>query len=165
MIIFSTNKIFSGKQFQKKWRGIKMLSLLAIIYLFGINCSFAKSSSLPKPVFYKNALTDTVRGRIVDDARNPIPGVTVQVKGSTGGTLTDNNGRFKIIAQVGQTLVFRYLGYETKEQVIGSNATLDITLREDSKNLDEIVVVGYGTQKRVNVIGSIGQLDAKDLES
>lgn len=165
MKIFYTSKFLYNKLLQRKWRNVKLMFLSTIIYFLGINGIWAKVNTLPNVGFSKTSQADSVNGRIVDDAKNPMPGVSVQIKGSSGGTLTDNSGRFKISASLGQTLIFKFLGYESREVIIQNFSTLNITLKEDLKSLDEIVVVGYGTQKKVNVIGSIGQLDGKDLES
>ena len=107
----------------------------------------------------------TISGTIVDDAGIPLIGANVMVKGTTTGTITDLDGKFSLEAAQGQVLVFTYIGYETYEVKVGSGNTLNVTLKEDSKALEEVVVVGYGLQKKVNVIGSVASVDSKKLES
>ncbi|RDI52430.1 SusC/RagA family TonB-linked outer membrane protein [Flavobacterium glaciei] len=97
----------------------------------------------------------------------PIPGVNVQVKNSTIGTATDMNGRFSLKnVTSGATLIFSYLGYKNLEyKVISNNSALSITLQEDSKLLDEVVVIGYGSQKKREVTGAVSVVDSKTLEA
>ena len=89
---------------------------------------------------------NTISGIVADIHGEPIIGATVMVKGSNNGTITDIDGRFELSGATG-TLVVSYIGYGTQEIKIGSKKSFHIVLQEDSKNLDEVVVVGYGTQK------------------
>ncbi|MBB5396118.1 TonB-dependent receptor [Mucilaginibacter sp. AK015] len=84
----------------------------------------------------------------VSDEQGTLPGVSVSLKGTTTGTITNVDGKFFINAKVGQTLVFSFIGYNTKEVVIGSDGPLNVKLITSSSNLNEVVVVGYGTQKK-----------------
>lgn len=108
-------------------------------------------------------------GGIVKEAGSglPIPGVNVQVKNSTIGTSTDMDGRFSLKGvSAGSTLVFTYLGFKSSEYKVVSNTnTLSISLQEDSKLLDEVVVIGYGTQKKREVTGAVSVVDSKTLEA
>ena len=108
-------------------------------------------------------------GGVVKEAVSglPIPGVNVQVKNSTTGTATDINGRFSLKGiSAGATLVFTYLGYKNLEyKVVSNNSALSISLQEDSKMLDEVVVIGYGSQKKREVTGAVSVVDSKTLEA
>ncbi|MDI6049941.1 TonB-dependent receptor [Flavobacterium sp. XS2P24] len=97
----------------------------------------------------------------------PIPGVNVQVKNSTIGTATDMDGRFSLKGvSSGATLIFSYLGFKNFEYKVVSNiSTLSISLQEDSKVLDEVVVIGYGSQKKREVTGAVSVVDSKTLEA
>nr|WP_315207790.1 TonB-dependent receptor [uncultured Flavobacterium sp.] len=97
----------------------------------------------------------------------PIPGVNVQVKNSTIGTATDMDGRFSLKGvSSGSTLIFSYLGYKNLEyKVVSNNSALSISLQEDSKVLDEVVVIGYGSQKKREVTGAVSVVDSKTLEA
>ena len=97
----------------------------------------------------------------------PIPGVNVQVKNSTIGTATDMDGRFSLKGVTsGATLIFSYLGYKNLEyKVVSNNSVLSISLQEDSKVLDEVVVIGYGSQKKREVTGAVSVVDSKTLEA
>ncbi|TDE06991.1 SusC/RagA family TonB-linked outer membrane protein [Flavobacterium sandaracinum] len=107
-------------------------------------------------------------GGVVKEAGSglPIPGVNIQVKNSTIGTSTDMDGRFSLKGVAADaTLVFTYIGFKNREyKVVASNSALSISLEEDSKVLDEVVVIGYGTQKRREVTGAVSVVDSKTLE-
>lgn len=108
----------------------------------------------------------TVSGRVVDDTGSPMPGVNVVVKGTTVGTTTDIDGRYSISVEDGNAvLVFSFIGYETQEVTVGSQSVINITLVTDIKTLSEVVVVGYGTQKRSSVTGAIASVSAKELSA
>ncbi len=106
-----------------------------------------------------------ITGTVVDASGIPVIGANIMVKGTTNGTITDMDGRFSLEVPAGATLEVSYIGYETQIIPVNNQSTLAITLTEDSRNLEEVVVVGFGTQKKVNVIGSIAQIDAEKLEN
>ena len=89
-------------------------------------------------------------GTIVDATGTPIIGANVAVKGTTNGTITDMEGRFSLEVELGATLEISYIGYLTQTIKVNSKDNLSIILKEDTKALEEVVVVGYGTQKKVN---------------
>lgn len=102
---------------------------------------------------------------VVSDAFGPIAGANVVVKGTTNGTITDMDGRFSLDASKGAKLQISYIGYITKELTVDTKTDYVIELVEDSQALEEVVVVGYGTEKKVNVIGSIAQIGSEKLEN
>lgn len=106
-----------------------------------------------------------VSGIVVDPQGEPIIGAAVQVKGTTTGTITDFDGNFTIDAAKNATLVVSYLGYTSQEIPLQGKTTVKVTLKEDTQNLDEVVVVGYGTQKKVNLTGAVGVASAEAIES
>ncbi|MFR3488003.1 MAG: SusC/RagA family TonB-linked outer membrane protein [Alistipes ihumii] len=97
-------------------------------------------------------------------AGEPLVGVTVMVKNTTTGTTTDALGHFQLSAEPGATLVFSYLGYNTQEVAVGNKTSLKVVLQDDSQNIDEVVVVAYGTQKKASVTGSISTVQSKELK-
>ncbi len=106
-----------------------------------------------------------ISGQITDEKGNPLPGVSIHVKGTTQGTSTDDKGRFKLSVPSNSTLVISYIGYQTREVKVGaSNQVLNIELSSASSQLNQLVVVGYGTQKKSDVTGSVATLDEKRLE-
>ena len=104
----------------------------------------------------------SVTGKIVDSSGQPLSGVTVHVKNTNRSVATDSQGQFNIEASVGQSLVISYLGASDKEVVV-SREFMQITLEVDQKGLDEVVVVGYGTQKKGNVTAAIATIQSKDI--
>ncbi|MBB4035262.1 TonB-linked SusC/RagA family outer membrane protein [Dysgonomonas hofstadii] len=100
-----------------------------------------------------------IKGKIVDSKGEPLIGVSVVVKGTTQGTLTDVDGNYTINAASDDILEFRYIGFSTVTRRVGTNKTINITMQEDSKVMDEVVVVGYGAQKKENLTGAVFSVD------
>ncbi|MBB5634495.1 TonB-linked SusC/RagA family outer membrane protein [Pedobacter cryoconitis] len=111
------------------------------------------------------AQSKVISGTVTDEQQLPIPGVSIQVKGTAKSTQTDGNGQYKIQADGKAGIVFTAIGFTTQILSAGSNGILNVNLRATSTGLNEVVVVGYGTQKKVNVIGSIATINAKSLEN
>lgn len=110
-----------------------------------------------------NVITGTV---VTATDKTPLPGVTVAVKGQSKGTVTDADGKFSISAEPADVLVFSFIGMETKEISVGNSQTFSVELTEGFQNLQEVVVVGYGTQKKANLTGAVSNVDvSKTLES
>jgi iron complex outermembrane receptor protein len=106
----------------------------------------------------------TVSGTVTDQANAmPLPGVNVLVKGTTTGTSTDFDGNYTLNANNGDTIVFSYLGFVTQEVVYNGQLTIDIALAEDAAQLDEVVLVGYGTTTAKDATGSVESVTAKDF--
>ncbi|UOR04950.1 TonB-dependent receptor [Hymenobacter aerilatus] len=114
------------------------------------------------------ALVDqTITGRVTDDKGQPLPGATVVVKGTTIGAGTDADGRFSLVvptASQNGTLLISSIGFTSQEFPLGSRTTFDVRLATDTKALEEVVVVGYGTQKRSDVTGSVVSVPQDRLE-
>lgn len=106
-----------------------------------------------------------IRGRVTDEAGNPLIGVTVLVKGTTQGAKTDNEGRFTLEAPENAIVEFTYVGYEAQQMKAREGATFNISLKANSSGLNEVVVVGYGKQKRANLSGAVDAISGKELES
>ncbi|MDD2256052.1 MAG: SusC/RagA family TonB-linked outer membrane protein [Bacteroidales bacterium] len=100
----------------------------------------------------------TLSGKVVDTSGEPIIGASIQVKGTSTGTVTNLAGAFSIQARPTQVLLVSYLGYITQEVSVGNRSFLEIQLLEDVELLDEVVVVGYGTQKKTTVTGAVAQV-------
>lgn len=109
---------------------------------------------------------NVVRGTVTDVNGNPLPGVTVSIKGTTKGTTTDINGNY-ILNDVGagSTLLVSFIGYQSQEIVVGDRAQVNISLKEGVFYLDEVVVVGYGVQKKSVVTGAISGTYSKDIQN
>jgi TonB-linked SusC/RagA family outer membrane protein len=106
-----------------------------------------------------------VRGRVTTPDSEPLPGVNVVVKGTTTGTTTDMNGDYNIMVNESAVLVFSYIGYLTKEFPVRNESVLDVTLEEDLAQLKEVVVVGFGTQSKRDVTGSIASVKMEDVKN
>lgn len=104
-----------------------------------------------------------IAGTVIDEYGEPLIGVNVSVEGTNNGTITDGSGHFSIAASQGETLLISYIGYTTRRIKIGNTTTIDIELREDTQALEEVVVVGYGTQKKVNLSGSVASVKISDM--
>ena len=100
----------------------------------------------------------TITGTIVDPSGMPVIGANVMVKGTTNGTITDMDGKFSLEVASGATLMVSYIGFANQEIKVSNQTNLSIALKEDAEALDELVVVGYGTQKKINLTGSIGTI-------
>ncbi len=126
---------------------IKFLFLSIVVALLSIQASFGQQ----------------VSGTVTDTEGIPLPGATVVVKGTTTGTTADFDGNYSITAPSDGTLVFSYIGYKRTEVLVDGRSTVNISLEEDSALLDEVVVVGYGTQKKGEVTAAIASVEAEQL--
>ena len=105
----------------------------------------------------------TVTGTIVDETGEPMIGVSVLVKGTTTGTVTDFDGKFSLSAAPNSILVISYIGYQTQEIKVGNQNNLSIALKPDNQVLDEVVVVGYGTVKKRDLTGAVASVKSEDI--
>ena len=113
-----------------------------------------------------HAQNKTINGQVSSNDEGPLPGVNILVKETTIGTVTDINGNYSITVPDGQNvLVFSSIGYTSEEVEIGEQSTVDVTLQPDIQSLSEVVVVGYGTQKRANVTGAVSSIKAEDINN
>ncbi len=126
----------------------KIITFIAVFVLF----------QLQQQVF---AQERTVTGTVLSSDNTPVSGASVVAKGTTNGTQTDASGRFSIRASKGQVLEISYVGFETRQVTVGDADNINITLSPVDKSMDEIVIVGYGTQKRGDVTGAVSTLDVK----
>ena len=111
-----------------------------------------------------NIVAKAITGKVTSATDNePLIGATVQVEGSKSGTVTDFDGNYTINANDGQTLVFSYLGYVTKKVKVSGNV-INVELAEDGKSLEEVVVIGYGVQKKKLVTGATTQMKGESIQ-
>ncbi|WP_114781867.1 SusC/RagA family TonB-linked outer membrane protein [Botryobacter ruber] len=109
-------------------------------------------------------LAQDVRGKVVDDKGDGLPGVTVLVKGTGNGTVTDIEGNYSLAAREDAVLVFTFVGYNAQEVPVGKRALINVTLTPDQKQLEEVVVTGYRTQARGTVTGSVAAVNSKEFQ-
>lgn len=136
-------------------KAISTICLIMAYLLFVVPKSDAQTSGF------------TISGIVSSDSpQETLPGVSVFLKGSKIGTTTDTKGQYKItIPEMKGTLVFSFIGFQTQEVIINQRTTLNITLSSGAEALDEVLVVGYGTQKRKDVTGSIASVSADDIKN
>ena len=106
-----------------------------------------------------------LKGTVVDSNGEPLIGVNVSVKGTTIGIITDMDGNYALEVPANSTLVFSYIGYRSQEIPVGNQTSVNVTLIEDTQKIDEVVVVGYGVQKKVTVTGSVASLKGEELKA
>lgn len=137
--------------------------LFVVISLAGVT---KVKASEPLSIAGGSPLAVTVTGVVRDNANQPVPGVNVVEKGTTNGTTTDVSGRFSLNVQgESSILVFSFIGYATQEVTVGNQTNFTISLQEDVKALQEVVVVGYGTQEKVNLTGAVGVASGEVLQN
>ncbi len=105
----------------------------------------------------------TITGTVTDQEGVPLPGVNVLVKGTTSGTQTDFDGKYSIMADTGAIMLFSYLGQKTVQKTVGSSSTINVQMEEDASQLDEVIVVGYGTQSKRTLTDNISKLTSDDI--
>ncbi len=133
-------------------RKLYVILILTVLNLFNSYALFAQGIS--------------VSGIVKDKTGNSIPGVSVVEKGTSNGTVTDLNGNYKIAVKGSSSaLIYSFIGLKSKEIEVGNNRKLDVVLEEEFVGVDEVVVVGYGTQKRANITGSVASISPEAIKS
>lgn len=125
-------------------------------------------SAVEEPLASQNSVAQIgqqkrITGVVTDQSGIPILGANILVKGTTNGTITDMEGRFSLSLNEGDVLQVLYIGYNTKMVTVGNQTTLQIQLSEDSKALEEVVVVGYGTQRKSDITSAVSVVDMKNI--
>ncbi|SEK21168.1 TonB-linked outer membrane protein, SusC/RagA family [Parapedobacter koreensis] len=141
-------------------------SFLPLVAVLLASPVYGKGYADPADVLPNEIVQQTIVGTVTSTADNaPLSGVSVTVKETSRGAATDDNGRYTITAAVGEILVFSYLGYVSQEIVVGQNAIINVQLADDAESLEEVVVVGYGTQKRKEVTSAVATVRAEDFNA
>ena len=107
----------------------------------------------------------TVKGQVKDDAGEPLALVSIAEKGTSNGTVTDLDGNYSISVPSNATLQFSFMGYTTVTEQVNGRTTINVTLSEDAELLEEIVVIGYGVQKKSDLTGAVASVRADDLKN
>lgn len=164
-IAYNTSQLDVNKQVVLNQKNQDVLQILSDL-LKGTNCVYQVNDNYIVITLKDDEKVKKIKGTIKDSAGEPIIGANVILKGdATVGSITDIDGNFDLSVPSNATLQVSYIGYNTQDVPVGNKSFLNITLKEDTETLDEVVVVGYGSQKKVNVIGSIASVDSKALES
>lgn len=167
-------KIYQNSKNRKvyKYKGIGRATRLAVILIlfFSVRLYADKDPSEKdgragntSSLWAFEALAKDITGVVKDDAGEPIPGASVKIKGTTAGTATDVEGKFRIRAERGAVLVFSFLGSETKEVIVRDNQVINVTLKTLQTSLNEVVVNGYTSQRRSDVTAAISTVSSKEL--
>src|SRR5690606_25371486 len=130
---------------------------LVFFFLLSLNPSIAQVTNEDAKV--------NISGTVSDQNGEPLLGVSIMVKGTETGVVTDEEGKYTISAAEGATLEFSYLGFESQSIPVGDQSTIDVTLQEEIAALDEVVVIGYGTQQRSDLTGSVSQVSSRDINA
>ncbi|MBP0905000.1 SusC/RagA family TonB-linked outer membrane protein [Mariniflexile gromovii] len=138
-------------------------TVFLILTILLCQLGYSSSKTLIKIGFFNVPVQNTINGKILNEAGIPLPGASILLKGSTSGATTDFDGNFSIQAEIGQTLQISFLGYKTKEIVIDAKV-LTIVLEMSTASLDEVLIVGYGSQTKSDVTGALAQLKADDFK-
>ncbi|WP_339921828.1 TonB-dependent receptor [uncultured Cyclobacterium sp.] len=136
--------------------------IILLIFLFSPDIGYGNNNSLKPTDIKENERRAAISGTVVDATGEPIPGVTVSVPGTGRGTATDLDGKYTINVDEGTTLVFSFIGFVSQRIQVIDQSIINITLLEDTSSLDEVVVVGYGTQKKENLTGSVSSVKFDD---
>ena len=141
------------------------LQILSISWLYASPLN-AGINEAPRPMDISSiAIDQTITGTVTDQNGDPVPGVTVSVPGTTVGTATDLDGKYSLTVPEGSTLVFSFIGFASQSIVVGGRSVIDVVLVEDVSSLEEVVVVGYGTQRRSDLTGSVAVVNVKDMKA
>ena len=135
-----------------------------------ITCEFSdkyillvKNNSVEKANAIRQQAGKKITGTITDTDGEPIVGANISIKGTSIGTISDANGKFNLNVTENARIQISYIGYLTQEFTIGNKTDFSIKLRDDMQSLEEVVVVGYGVQKRASVTGSVASIQSKDI--
>jgi TonB-dependent starch-binding outer membrane protein SusC len=152
-------------EFTIRWR--KMLRILELTFIFFISALVTYANGAwPEGIQAKveNAVQKAVSGTVTDGSGQPLPGVTVLVKGTTHGTVTNATGNY-FLSDISDeaTLVFSFVGMVTKELQVGNNSTIDVTLEEESIGIEEVIAIGYGSVRKSDLTGSVSKVSSEEV--
>ncbi|TQO39248.1 TonB-linked SusC/RagA family outer membrane protein [Arenibacter algicola] len=144
-------------------RGKLKRKLLVLMFAMALSSVQAFANLRTEPINLAE-VQQTISG-VVSDANGPLPGASVVVKGTTNGTQTDFDGNYTLSGVANNAvLIFSYIGFKTQEVAVNGQSTISVTLEEDASQLEEVVVVGYGTQKKATLTGSVATVGGEALE-
>ncbi len=139
--------------FLRNTEKLRKVIILITSFLFTFSLVFSQTQNI------------TVTG-VVSDDNGPIPGAYVFIKGTNNGTITDNEGKYSLSVPNKETvLTYSFIGYRTDEEKVGDRTKIDVILQYDNQSLEEVVVTGYGTNKRKNLTSAVAQIDSKDINT
>ena len=144
---------------------MKYLFLFLLVLLALTPATYAEDTGNVDQVPTTQTDNITVQGKVVEENGGPLPGATVQQKGTTNGTITDNEGNFSLSVPADATLTVSFIGFKNTEVTVEGDTELGtITLVPEMKELDQVVVVGYGTQRKADLTGSVSVVDTEEMK-
>lgn len=162
-IAYNTSQLDVNKQVVLNQKNQDVLQILSDL-LKGTNCVYQVNDNYIVITLKDDEKVKKIKGTIKDSAGEPIIGANVILKGdATVGSITDIDGNFDLSVPSNATLQVSYIGYNTQDVPVGNKSFLNITLKEDTETLDEVVVVGFGTQKKVNLTGAVASVSSEAL--
>jgi len=159
------HKLLNGLP-QLRWPYRKPLAVLLVCATLGSGPA-ALAAAMPHRLMIQQA-DIVVSGRVLDENKQPVPGVSVNITGTKIGTVTDSNGNYRLSipdGTTGKSLTFSYIGYKSQDIPVGGKTEINVSLVPNSNDLTEVVVVGYGTQSRVSLTGAVSQVSSKNIEN
>lgn len=158
--------IFSSGNSPRKRKLLSAIPVTLSLFIAASATSMASASVTPGITKTATVNASNVTGVVVDASGVPLIGVNVLEKGTTNGTITDFDGKFTLnVSSPNAKLVISYIGYVSQEVSAPKNGELKVVLKEDTETLEEVVVVGYGTQKKANLSGSVSSVDSEQLQN
>ncbi len=166
--LYNTKMMAEANPVQVSFKDLPLEQALKVIFdhqplTFLINKNNVIVKRKPEQLLLVQELI-TVEGKVVDENKQPLPGVTIKLKGTKTGAMTSPDGSYSLKIPKDGTLVFSYMGYAVQEVKVNGRTRIDLTMTADHRDLDQVVVVGYGTQKRSSVTGAIDQVKASQIE-
>jgi TonB-linked SusC/RagA family outer membrane protein len=168
-MIICINRINSAAGFDNKTKqtclmSIRLLCRFVLLFILSGSLAFISSNAFSQPT--SSATDQKINGKVTDETGTGMTGVSVAVKGTNLGTTTNEDGNFSLtVPGRNSVIVFTYQGYKMREMTVGNNQTMSIQLAPDEnrRDLNEVVVVGYGTQRKVDLTGSVASVTRKDF--
>jgi TonB-linked SusC/RagA family outer membrane protein len=159
--------VLKSSHVRKVLKIMKLAFLLILLSVFGVSATVSYSNGTMKELIGTSSEQQiSVSGKVTNPSGEPLSGVSVVSKGTTTGTITDANGNYTLSdIQKGATLAFSFIGMKSMEVVYTGQSSIDVTMEEEIFGMDEVVVIGYGTERRVNVIGSVSQITSEKIEN
>ena len=175
VFFYKDNVLKNNKKISLKLNNVKVSKILDQVFLnTDLNYIIVEKQIVVKKIENKNSKSSkeedsqvqekTVSGIVSDNNGQPLPGANILIQGTTKGVQTDFDGKYSIAVNQGAVLVVSYIGMTTKKVTVGINSTINIVLNEDAASLDEVVVVGYGSQTKESLTGSVSIVASKELE-
>jgi hypothetical protein len=152
---------YVAKQSHVRWKRktIGVFGILSLLFSYTAVAAVDVNTVISSPIYVQQDISGTVS----DDQGAPLPGVSVVEVGTANGTVTDFDGNYVITVNEGSVLEFSYLGMETKQVTVAGDNTVNVTLATSSSELDEVVVIGYGTRKKKDLTGAVSVITSEEL--